>query len=75
MQRHSELVLNLMLMFFYSVERYYDQLVDEMISNDLAISAKFEKSELLIFASTTLPSQYKSELLYITYRYSYYFFI
>ncbi|PNX84291.1 hypothetical protein L195_g040349, partial [Trifolium pratense] len=43
-----------------SAERYYDQLVDEIISNDLAISAQFEKSELLIFASTMLPSQYKS---------------
>jgi hypothetical protein len=42
-----------------SVERYYDQLVHEMITNDLAISAKVEKSELLIFASTMLPSQYK----------------
>jgi hypothetical protein len=61
-----------MLMFFYSVERYYDQLVHEMITSDLAISAKVEKSELLIFASTMLPSQYKSELHYITYI-DYYF--
>ncbi|XP_058773351.1 uncharacterized protein LOC131647481 [Vicia villosa] len=41
------------------VERYYDQLVDEMISNDLAIRVRVEKAELLIFASTMLPSQYK----------------
>ncbi|WJX34196.1 hypothetical protein P8452_22330 [Trifolium repens] len=40
-------------------ERYYDQLVDEMISNDLAIRARVEKVELLIFPSTMLPSQYK----------------
>ncbi|MCH81418.1 PHD-finger family protein expressed, partial [Trifolium medium] len=39
-------------------ERYYDQLVDEMISNDLAIRATVEKAELLIFPSTMLPSQY-----------------
>ncbi|PNX73435.1 hypothetical protein L195_g029337, partial [Trifolium pratense] len=41
-------------------ERYYDQLVDEMISRDLAIRARVEKAELLIFPSTMLPSQYKS---------------
>ncbi|CAK8532872.1 unnamed protein product [Lathyrus sativus] len=41
------------------VERYYDQLVDEMISNDLAIRVCVEKAELLIFSSTKLPSQYK----------------
>ncbi|CAJ2666237.1 unnamed protein product [Trifolium pratense] len=40
-------------------ERYYDQLVDEMISRDLAIRARVEKAELLIFPSTMLPSQYK----------------
>jgi hypothetical protein len=47
---------------FYRVERYFDQLVDEMISNDFALRAKVEKAELLIFPSTMLPSQYKSEL-------------
>ncbi|CAJ2661958.1 unnamed protein product [Trifolium pratense] len=41
------------------VERYFDQLVDEMISNDLAIRARVENAELLIFPSTMLPSQYK----------------
>ncbi|CAI8593905.1 unnamed protein product [Vicia faba] len=41
------------------VERYYDQLVNEMISNDLAIRVWVEKAELLIFSSTMLPSQYK----------------
>ncbi|CAL5185445.1 unnamed protein product [Lathyrus oleraceus] len=41
------------------VERYYDQLVDEMISNDLAIRVMVEKTELLIFPSTLLPRQYK----------------
>ncbi|XP_045799121.1 uncharacterized protein LOC123893229 isoform X2 [Trifolium pratense] len=42
-----------------SVERYFDQLVDEMISNDLAIRARVENAELLIFPSTMLPNQYK----------------
>ncbi|KAL5080706.1 hypothetical protein RYX36_009127, partial [Vicia faba] len=41
------------------VERYYDQLVDEMIYKDLAISVMVEKTELLIFPSTLLPRQYK----------------
>ncbi|RHN51341.1 putative chromatin regulator PHD family [Medicago truncatula] len=40
-------------------ERYFDQLVDEMISNDLAMRARVEKAELLIFPSTMLPSKYK----------------
>jgi len=51
--------------FFYRDERYFDQLVDEMISNDLAMRAKVEKAELLIFPSTMLPFKYKSELHYI----------
>ncbi|XP_058779042.1 uncharacterized protein LOC131653031 [Vicia villosa] len=42
-----------------SVRSYYDQLVDEMISNDLAIRVMVEKTELLIFSSTLLPRQYK----------------
>ncbi|CAK8532871.1 unnamed protein product [Lathyrus sativus] len=42
-----------------SVERYYDKLVDEMISKDLAIRVMVEKTELLIFPSTLLPRQYK----------------
>ncbi|CAL5185446.1 unnamed protein product [Lathyrus oleraceus] len=41
------------------VVRYYDKLVDEMISNDLAIRVWVEKAELLIFSSRMLPSQYK----------------
>ncbi|XP_058779038.1 uncharacterized protein LOC131653028 [Vicia villosa] len=41
------------------VKRYYDQLVDEMISKDLAIRVMVEKTELLIFSSTLLPRQYK----------------
>ncbi|CAI8593903.1 unnamed protein product [Vicia faba] len=41
------------------VERYYDKLVDEMISKDLAIRVMVEKTELLIFPSTLLPRQYK----------------
>ncbi|KAL5080709.1 hypothetical protein RYX36_009130 [Vicia faba] len=41
------------------VERYYDQLVDEMISKDLAIRVMVEKTELIIFPSTLLPRQYK----------------
>ncbi|CAI8593772.1 unnamed protein product [Vicia faba] len=41
------------------VERYFDQLVYEMISNDLAIRATVEEAELLIFSSTMLPSQYR----------------
>lgn len=41
------------------VERYFDQLVHEMISNDLAIRTFIVKAELLIFPSTVLPSEYK----------------
>jgi hypothetical protein len=60
-----------MLIPSYRFERYYDQLVDEMISNDLAIRARVEKVELLIFPSTMLPSQYKSKLHYIFYFMTY----
>jgi hypothetical protein len=56
------LIFKLVLLSFYRVERYFDQLVEEMISNDFALRAKVEKTELLIFPSTMLPSQYKSEL-------------
>ncbi|CAK8532634.1 unnamed protein product [Lathyrus sativus] len=48
------------------VERYFDELVYEMISSNLAIRAKVEEAELLIFSSTMLPCQYRSELHYIT---------
>ncbi|CAL5185346.1 unnamed protein product [Lathyrus oleraceus] len=41
------------------VERYFDELVYEMISNDLAIRARVEEAEFLIFSSTMLPSQYR----------------
>ncbi|CAK8532632.1 unnamed protein product [Lathyrus sativus] len=41
------------------VERYFDELVYEMISNDLAIRARVEDVELLIFSSTVLPSQHR----------------
>jgi hypothetical protein len=54
-----------MLISYCRFQKYYDQLVDEMISNDLAIRARVEKSELLIFPSTMLPNQYKSELHFI----------
>jgi len=60
-------------MSFCRVERYFDQLVEEMIPNDLAIRARIEKSELLIFPSTMLPNQYKSELHYITVHICYFF--
>ncbi|CAL5185345.1 unnamed protein product [Lathyrus oleraceus] len=41
------------------VERFFDQLVYEMISNDLAIRADIEEAELLIFSSTVLPSEHR----------------
>lgn len=56
-----------MLMSCYRVERSFDQLVDEMITSDLAIRVGVEKAELLIFPSTVLPTQYRSKLHYITY--------
>lgn len=52
-----------MLMYFNRVERFFDDLVYEMISNDLVIRAEVEEAELLIFSSTTLPSEHRSELL------------
>ncbi|XP_058750087.1 uncharacterized protein LOC131623078 [Vicia villosa] len=41
------------------VERFFDDLVYEMISSDLAIRAEVEEAELLIFSSTTLPSEHR----------------
>ncbi|CAI8593771.1 unnamed protein product [Vicia faba] len=41
------------------VERLFDELVYEMIFNDLVIRAEVEVAELLIFSSTTLPSEYR----------------
>lgn len=47
--------------YFYSVERAFDKLVDDMISFDLAIRAVVENAELLVFSSTLLPIQCRSE--------------
>lgn len=46
----------------YRDERSFDKLVDQIISNKLAIRLKVEKVYLLIFPSTMLPSPSKSEL-------------
>ncbi|KAI9200004.1 hypothetical protein LWI28_001363 [Acer negundo] len=42
-------------------EMVYDSLVDDMISQDLAMKALVKNAELLVFTSKTLPSQFWSE--------------
>ncbi|XP_057973697.1 uncharacterized protein LOC131161758 [Malania oleifera] len=39
-------------------ERFYDRLVDDMISQELAMRAVVENAELLVFTSTELPLSY-----------------
>lgn len=42
-----------------SVERAYDNLVDDMISHDLGIKAMIKNAELLVFPSTVLPIKHR----------------
>ena len=39
----------------------FESLVDSMISKDLAMRSMVQNAELLVFASTVLPKQYRSE--------------
>lgn len=46
----------------YRDEKGFDKLVDDIICLDLAIRAVVENAELLVFPSTVLPTQYRSEI-------------
>jgi len=45
----------------YSDGKAFGSLVDSMISQDLAMRSMVQNAELLVFASTVLPAQYRSE--------------
>lgn len=47
--------------FGYRSERFYDNLVDEMVEEDLALKAIVKNAELLVFPSTKLPLSHWSK--------------
>lgn len=49
-------------------EKAFDSLVNDMISQDLAMRTVVENAELLIYSSTILPMEYWSEAKYFSFK-------